>query len=341
VYDLIERRNVYSNDRSTDSIGYTPKEIEDMGDAFLPRLMHPDDIALLPLLAKQYETCQDGEILEHVFRMRHKNGEWRWVHRCATIFNRTADGRPRQLLGSVTDITELKRAEQELQKLSARLLSIQDEERRRIARELHDVTGQNLAAIGFNLAALEQSGALPANVRNILAECQMLCQESQKEIRTLSYVLHPPMLDEFGLVGALDWYIEGFVKRTGIDVTLDVKQEIDRLPPEMETDLFRVVQEGLTNIMRHSGSDTAVVRLEKREAQLILQIEDNGCGMPSKAGLEERSLNTGFGVGIPGIRQRVRQHGGSLEVHSAGQGTTLRAFVPITPHILSAKTSEK
>jgi PAS domain S-box-containing protein len=341
LYDLIERRNVYTNERSTESIGYTPKEIEDMGDAFLPKLMHPDDFALLPLLAKQYATCQDGEVFEHVFRMRHKNGQWHWVQRCATIFNRTADGRPRQILGSITDITEFKRAERELQELSVRLLSIQDEERRRIARELHDVTGQNLAAIGFNLAALEQSGALPSNVRSILAECQMLCQESQKEIRTLSYVLHPPMLDEFGLVGALDWYIEGFVKRTGIEVTLDVNQEIDRLPSEMETDLFRVVQEGLTNIMRHSGSNTAVIRLEKREAQLILQIKDNGCGMPSRAGLEERALKTGFGVGIPGMRQRVRQHGGSLEVHSEGQGTSLTAVVPIAHHVPSEKTSEK
>ena len=115
VYDLIEQRNVYANERSTDVIGYTPKEIENMGESFIQRLMHPDDLALMPKRAAEYATRKDGEIFEHVFRMRHKNGQWRWVHRCATIFNRTADGRPKQILGSVTDMSDYKRAEQELQ----------------------------------------------------------------------------------------------------------------------------------------------------------------------------------------------------------------------------------
>ena len=337
IYDLIERRNVYANERSADVIGYTPKEIENMGAGFIELLMHPDDFAFLPKLAAEYAARKDGEVFENVFRLRHKNGQWRWVHRCATIFIRTADGRPKQILGSVTDITEYKRAEQELQELSARLLNVTDNERRRIAMELHDVTGQNLAAISFNLASLDHASALPSNLRNTLADCQTLCQESLKEIRTLSYLLHPPTLDKFGLVGAVEWYVRGFIERTGIDVTLDIKKEIGRLPPELEMNLFRVVQEGLTNIRRHSGSDTATIRLDKQETQLILQIEDRRKRLPNNAGTRKHGGNIRAGVGIPAMRERLRHHGGYLEIRSHDTGTTLTAIVPRNPHTAPLK----
>jgi PAS domain S-box-containing protein len=327
VYDIVERRNVYANDRSVDVLGYTPAEIEEMGDNFLPRFLHPDDIASLQKLATEYATRRDGEVFEHVFRMRHKNGEWRWVQRMATIFSRTPDGRPKQILGSVTDITRFKEAERELQELSARLLDIQDEERRRIARELHDVTGQNLTAIGLNLTVLERTAALDPGLKSILLECQRLCEESKQEIRTLSYLLHPPMLDQFGLIGALDWYIGGLKQRAKIKVELNIERDIGRFPMELETDLFRVVQEGLTNILRYSGSETAVIRLVKRETDIVLKIQDRGRGLPPKAHLDGRTET--FGVGIPGMRERLRQHGGALEVHSNSEGTTITAIVPL------------
>ena len=291
--------------------------------------MHPDDIALLPMLEREYALRRDGEVFEHVFRFKHKNGQWRWLHRTATVFSRTSDGQPKQLLGAATDITRFKEAERELQELSARLLSAQDEERRRIARELHDVTGQNLTAIGLHLEAIEKSGGIDSDVKKLLSDCRKLCSESQNEIRTLSYLLYPPELDLLGLVGALGRYVEGFEKRTGINVLLDVKQDLTRLTPELETDLFRVVQEGLTNIMRHSGSKTAVIRLEKSDALIILQIEDSGRGLPQQIGAGEQRSGVGFGVGIPGMRERLRQHGGSLEVRSNGHGTTLRGVVPL------------
>jgi PAS domain S-box-containing protein len=341
VYDLVENRNVYANERSVDIIGYTPKEIEEMGGNFISTLMHPDDASQLPRLGAEYARRQDGEVFEHIFRMRHKNGQWRWVQRTATIFNRTPDGKPKQILGAVTDITRFKLAEMELQELSARLLSIQDEERRRIARELHDVTGQNLAAIGLNLAAVKQSGALDSHVKSILSECQTLCEQSQKEIRTLSYLLHPPMLDEFGLIGALEWYAEGFTKRTDIAVLLNLPEDIGRLPTEMETDLFRVVQEGLTNIMRHSGSKTARILFEKRNDQLVVTIEDTGCGMPAPDGRNTHISTAGFGIGIPGMRERLRHYGGTLEIKSGPQGTTLVAVIPLVPETNLAEALEK
>jgi PAS domain S-box-containing protein len=328
VYDLAERRNVYSNERSTDILGYTPDEIAAMGENFLPQSLHPDDLASLQKLAADYATRQDGEVFENIFRVRHKNGQWRWVQRMATIFSRTPDGRPKQILGSVTDITRFKETERELQELSARLLDIQDEERRRIARELHDVTGQNLTAIGLNLTVLERSSSLDAETRNILLECQRLCEESKQEIRTLSYLLHPPMLDQFGLIGALDWYIGGLKQRAKIKVELDIAPDIGRFPMELETDLFRVVQEGLTNILRYSGSDVALIRFAKTEKDLVLNIEDRGRGLPARARLDTNGQET-FGVGIPGMRERLRQHGGSLQVHSNGEGTTITAVVPL------------
>ena len=199
------------------------------------------------------------------------------------------------------------------------------------------MTGQNLAAISFNITTLEHTIALPSNLKNIVTECQTLCQESQKEIRTLSYLLHPPTLDRFGLVGALEWYIEGFIERTGIDVVFDVKTEIGRLPQEMEMNLFRVVQEGLTNIRRHSASDTAVIHLDKDETQLILQIEDRRKGLREKAEPTKPAGDIGAGVGIPGMRERLRQHGGHLEIRSDGTGTTLRAVVPLTDQTAPSK----
>src|SRR5262245_17265488 len=237
-----------------------------------------------------------------------------------------------RLLTIVRNISSKEQAERGLQELSGRLLSVADDERRRIARELHDVTGQNLTAISFNLTAMELADVLPLNVKKVLADCQTLCEESQKEIRTLSYLLHPPTLDKFGLVGALEWFVEGFIERTGIHVALDVKKELGRLPAEMEMNLFRVVQEGLMNIRSNTGSDTAIIRLDKQETQLVLQIEDRRNGVREQAGPTKHGGDIGAGVGIPGMRERLRQHGGSLEICSDPTGTTLTAVVPLTGH---------
>ena len=329
LFDLIDRRNVYANERSVDVIGYTPQEIEQMGEAFIQNLMHPEDIASLPALGKEYSSRHDGEVFEHVFRMKHKNGSWRWVQRTATIFSRTPEGLPRQILGSVTDITSLKETERELQELSARLLNIQDEERRRIARELHDVTGQNLTAIGLNLTVLEKSAILDDASRNIVAECRRLCEESKQEIRTLSFLLHPPMLDQFGLIGALDWYINGFKQRTHMNVTIEGGQDIGRLPSELEIDLFRVIQEALINVARYSGSNSATIQLSKTDACITVRVEDRGRGVAGKNSLHENGQEIPAGVGIPSMRERLRHHGGALDVRSNGDGTILTAVIPV------------
>jgi PAS domain S-box-containing protein len=336
VYDIEKHRNIYVNHQSAAVLGYTDEEVMRMGDQFLNLSMHPDDLARLPSLAAEYSQSKDGEVFEHVFRFRHKNGEWRWIHRCATIFARTPEGRPKQIVGTATDITTVKRAEEELRSLSSRLLNIQDEERRRIARELHDGTAQNLFAVSMNLASLQKRSGLHAFDKEILEECNRMCEESLKELRTISYLLHPPTLDHTGLVDALKWFVEGFTRRSGIQVEMEIAEGIGRLLPAIERDLFRIVQEGLGNVSRHSGSKKAIVRMEQRENEVVLQIRDFGKGMaPSFA---EGQGGEAHGVGITGMRERLRHVGGRLDVQSTGEGTTLIATVPLRLNTESPST---
>ncbi|MFB3923278.1 MAG: PAS domain S-box protein [Terriglobia bacterium] len=233
------------------------------------------------------------------------------------------------LVISLNEVTERKRAEEELRQLSARLLRTQDEERRRIARELHDSTGQSLAALAMNLAALQEwGGALAPVAQATLAESLDLVNRSSREIRDFSYLLHPPVLDEFGLASALRWYVKGFAERSGIEVDLEISPGLRRLPRETETALFRIVQECLANIRRHSGSPAARIRIRQGLHQLLLEVEDEGRGIPT-AQLMEGAETVRPGVGVTGMRERMRQLGGQLEISSNEQGTTVRATMPL------------
>jgi signal transduction histidine kinase len=179
----------------------------------------------------------------------------------------------------------------------------------------------------LNLGQLVRS-ELSQRAKKTLIDCQNLCEATLKDIRTLAYLLHPPMLDQRGLAEALRWFIDGFAKRTGVDVRLEVPGGLDRMPMELERDLFRIVQEGLSNIARHSGSTTGEVRLERRNGEIVLQIRDFGRGM-SQTDESNESLHELFsGVGIPGMRDRVRQVGGRLEIQSDENGTRIVATVP-------------
>jgi PAS domain S-box-containing protein len=269
-----------------------------------------------------------------------------WQHR--TVQYTASRVTPGRNLSILRDITESKQAEEDLrlsrerffaehrkaelalEQLTARLLQLQDEERRRIARELHDVTAQNMLAIVTNLSRIRQGRYLPSELDGILTDCYKLGKESLKDIRTFSYLLHPPMLDESGLFDALQWYIDGFINRSGIYVDLVMSGEVERFPSEVEIALFRVVQESLTNIHRHSGSDTASIRLEREQKQLVLQITDRGHGMPGAVKSKGTNETILLGVGIPGMRQRIRQLGGNLDIESSEQGTTVKVTVPLS-----------
>jgi len=227
------------------------------------------------------------------------------------------------------DVTDRKNIERDMRLLSSRLLDIRDEERKRISRELHDSTAQNLFALNIGLSQLIQISP-NEDFKERLNECKTLCELARKEIRTLSYLLHPPMLDEGGLVSAIKWYIEGFSRRSGITVGFQSNSGASnvRLPLDVETDLFRVVQEGLANVHRHSGSRVAMITLEEREDQIVLRIRDWGSGI--QGWNDTTVLPMAIGVGISGMRERLSQLGGRLEIESSKSGTTVRGVIPLT-----------
>ncbi len=220
-------------------------------------------------------------------------------------------------------------ANQNLRELSARLLQLQDEERRRIARELHDSVGQMLAALNMNLSAVRGDIERLAKTANALADSENLVREMTTEVRTISHLLHPPLLDEAGLSSALRWYVDGFAVRSKIKVDLDLPNDFGRLPRESETAIFRVVQECLTNIHRHSGSPIAKIRLRQRDDEVMVEIEDKGKGIPPEK-REEMSSSGTPGVGIRGMRERLRQLGGTLDINSSATGTVIIVCLPIS-----------
>jgi PAS domain S-box-containing protein len=230
----------------------------------------------------------------------------------------------------VQDITGLKRAESAVRRLSGRLLQVRDDERRRLARDLHDSLGQTLTAIKMNLSYLgRDTSNLDGRGRNAVAESKELVDNSLKEVRTLSHLLHPPMLDDVGLVAAIRWYANGFSQRSSIQVELNLPADLPRLPTELETAVFRVVQESLTNVHRHSGSTTATVRLERGADLLHLYVIDQGCGIsPEK--LSSGQETAPIGVGLLGMRERLRQLRGQLEINSNSQGTSIHAIIPVS-----------
>ena len=227
------------------------------------------------------------------------------------------------------EIADRQRAEDSLRQLSGHLLHLQDTERRRIARELHDTTAQSLAAIALNLSRIEKlSTQMAPKVLDILAETVGMAEQCSRELRTISYLLHPPLLEEAGLVSAVRWYADGVSSRTRIQITVDVAPEFRRLPSDIETTLFRIIQESLTNITRHSGSPTARIRILRGSGEVVLEVKDEGKGIPPEKLQKVGGNVSGLGVGLAGIWERVRQFNGGLEVNSNSQGTTVTVVVP-------------
>lgn len=224
---------------------------------------------------------------------------------------------------------ELRNANESLRELYARLLQTQDDERKRISRELHDSVGQLLAAIKMNNTAISRDKKkLSARSAQALTDNDAMVDEIVRSIRTISHLLHPPLLDEAGLPSALDWYVEEFSQRSGISVTVECAPSVGRFPTEVETAIFRIVQECLGNVHRHSGSATAKVKLGIKKGAAVLEVSDEGHGIPP--GLQgELAAGRRAGVGLRGMRERVAQLGGELQVESAEKGTLIRAMLPV------------
>jgi len=252
-------------------------------------------------------------------------------------FGEVTSGEKHLFIGFIRDITERKLAERRLsdsekslRELSLHLLRTQDEERRRLGRELHDSLGQYLAAVKMRLDGLSVNlGLREPALREQLAECSQLTEDSIKEVRTISYLMYPPMLEEMGLKSAIPWYVDGFTQRSGIRTTLEISSGFERLPRDVELAMFRVLQESLTNVHRHSGSSEARVRLFVKDGGAHLEIQDRGKGLPT--GVLEHGSHGGiehFGVGLRGMSERLQHLGGKLEILSTDNGTTVVATVP-------------
>jgi PAS domain S-box-containing protein len=238
---------------------------------------------------------------------------------------------------AIRDITERKLAERDLVELSGRLLSAQGEERRRLGRELHDSTAQTLSALSLNLALLDQVArpSLDERAAQAIKESLELARQASRELRTFSFLLHPPVLDEGGLSQALRWYIEGFTQRTSVEVDFEVSPpEFERLPPDLETTVLRIVQESLTNVYRHSGSKVAGVRVVKGRRAITLEVWDEGKGLSQSLDGSEGVASPG--VGILGMRERVQQLGGTMEVRSNNPGALIEVVLPLQPQAESS-----
>jgi PAS domain S-box-containing protein len=223
---------------------------------------------------------------------------------------------------------ELEQKHEQLLNLSGRLLHNQDEERRRIARDLHDSVGQSLAAINMNIASvLAQEERLTPAAAAAVHQNYGLVQQITKEIRTISHLLHPPLLAELGILSSLREYAEGFSERSKIQVSLDFPDALDPLPENMDLAIFRIVQECLTNVYRHSGSATAFIRMTREPASITVEVRDHGNGMPSEISSPTSAKSPG--VGLSGMRERVREFGGTLEIDSGAAGTTVKATLPL------------
>jgi PAS domain S-box-containing protein len=238
---------------------------------------------------------------------------------------RDKEGKPAAWLEINTDVTARKRAEEAARSLSGRLLTLQDDERRRIATGLHDSLGQFLTALKINLHLLSTAEETRAKV---VSECYEIVDQCLTETRTISHLLHPPLLDEAGFGSAAQWYVDGFADRSGIKVKLDLPPKLGRLHRDVETALFRAVQEALTNVHRHSGSSAVDIRIDLDEEQVRLEIKDYGRGIP-KERLNRLTDDARAGIGIAGMRERARELRGALEIKSDETGTRVIVAIPL------------
>ena len=305
-------------------------------DEYWQRLMRREDIYDYPAELR----CKDGSV-RHV--LIQSNGVWEGEQFVRTrCFVRDVTEQMRMEKALREGESRLRVAKEELEtlaeqrtaalrRLSAQVLNLQDYERRRIARELHDSLGQYLTALKINTDMLRRT---PGN-SELWAQSGELMERCVSEVRTLSYLLHPPMMDAVGLASAARWYVEGFGQRSGIKVTLQVPHELARMPDEVELALFRAIQEALTNVHRHSGASSADVLILRDAEQVILEVRDNGRGIAKEQVAHFAQTGAAMGVGLTGMRERVRELGGSLHLESNGSGTVLRIAIPVEEESLA------
>ena len=288
--------------------------------------IHPDDFdSCLQGYVRNFDARRPFEI---EYRLKHRSGQYRWILDRG-LPRYAPDGTFEGYVGGCLDINDRKEAGEKMRVAdeTLRLLKVQDEERRHIARELHDSAGQTLTVLGLSVAQLVQKAAtVTPELAKEAGEIEKIVRQLHSEIRTTSYLLHPPLLDEGGIELALSWYVQGVTERSGMAIDLNISENFGRLPADMEIAIFRVVQECLTNIYRHAESKTACIRVAREKSHIRIEVRDEGKGIPPER-LEEIQTK-GSGVGIAGIRERLHRFRGELKIESYGSGTTVSAIIP-------------
>jgi len=333
VRDLVGDRVTYVSPVYEEVFGQTRDSLYSNSHSYLEAIYLEDR----PRVEEAMNRQRVGAPTDELYRIVRPDGSTRWIRDRAFPVPAPM-GATQRVVGVAEDITETQRhlednrlAQSRLHALAGRLMHAQDDERRRIATMLHETTAQDLAALKMLLAHLSRNAdQLNSGDRSALTESLSLADQSMNGIRTVSYLLYPPLLDEAGLLSALRWYAGGFAERSGIKVDLRVPESFEGLPRDTETALFRAVQEWLTNIHRHAGSATACIPLTHGIEGLVLEVEDQGHGIPSTSLRQIASKRGGLGVGIAGMIERIEQLGGSLEVTSSTNGTIVRAWLPLS-----------
>jgi PAS domain S-box-containing protein len=337
----------YISDRFYDFTGAAPDSAEGFG--WLD-YVHPDDKH--KAMDDWIRCVESGANYEAEYRLKSKDGTHRWF-RARALPIRDPEGQILKWYGTCSDIHDSKLLEQrfrdnavelekmvdrrtdELRRLSIRLMTMQDQERRRIARDLHDGLGQELAVAKMVLdkMLLQKS---PGSNDESWTQASSIVDRAIQQVRTISHLLHPPLLDEVGLMSALSWYVEGLSKRSGIETSLDVQpSDFPRLSSEVETAVFRIVQEALTNVFRHSGAHKVGISLTQKNGQIVVAVRDDGKGISKKVvDLEPGSV----GVGIGGMKQRAKEFGGELRLSNANPGTLIELTIPYTSALREAST---
>lgn len=320
IYDVTKQRSLYVARQLSEMLGRAGGEQFLLAD--MHETVHPEDRAALDAHVEALKRMDDWSIEVAAFRLPHVEGGWRWLEVRTRVLARQRNGEVRRILGVATDITDRRSMAEALDAAGRALLDAAESERRRVGRELHDSTAQHLVAIDLGLGALQRRlPTLSDNEARIFGELRTSLAAAQREIRAFSYLLHPPLLKRRGLIDTMRRFVEGFGRRTTMDIDLRLPGRLRPLPEDVEVALFRVTQEALMNVFRHADARRVRVELISRKDAVVIEVEDDGVG------IEDATP----GVGITGMRARLAQLNGRLTLTPLLVGTKVRAFIPLPP----------
>jgi PAS domain S-box-containing protein len=331
LYDIIDKMTIYINPRVEEILGYTPDAVKRMGNLFFGSAIHPDDIAAFDASRARLAAAGEGDIVEVDYRMKNSSGEWRWFSSRDVVFKMTAEGNAKLILGIAQDITEMKRAVEELRSsreqlrlLLAHAQTVREEERARISREIHDELGQALTALKMDLSwLLKRLDKDEPPLRDKALSMTRLVDANIQMVKRIAAELRPGVLDNLGLTDALEWQAKDFEKRTGISCKIAIRPRDIRLDRNRSTAIFRIFQETLTNVARHAGASRVTASLTKDRGKVRLFVKDDGKGITAE------EVASASSIGLIGMKERVGYLGGKVKISgSAGKGTSVSVSIP-------------